>query len=258
MPALLTVRPVEFVRESLAHRALPGRCSLRTLGATMQHHIEHGPAFAWLRVQLAPNEFLQAEAGAMVRQTPTLTMDTRLNAGSRKAGFFRKIGAFFVAMIRKAMGGESMFVNDFHSAQGGEVVLAPSLSGQIMHIAMDGQRTVYVQAGSYLANTGDIDTRVRFGGLRTMISGEGLTLLECKGTGDLFVNSYGGVVMIPVNGKYIVDTGHMVAFDSTLKYRVRSVGGLKSLLLSGEGLVLEFEGQGNLWIQSRNLPALTG
>jgi uncharacterized protein (TIGR00266 family) len=223
----------------------------------MQHQIEHGPSFAWLKIQLAPNEKIQAEAGAMVRQTPTLQMDTRFNAG-RNPGFFARMKAMLVAVIRKFLGGESMFVNDFHGAQGGEVVLAPSLSGQIAHHRLDGQRTLFVQAGSYLASTGDVDTKVRFGGWRSLFGGEGLVLLECTGTGDVFINAYGGVVPVPVNGSFVVDTGHIVAFDGTLTFKVKSVGGAKSLLFSGEGLVCEFNGQGTVYIQSRNLGALVG
>jgi hypothetical protein len=41
-----------------------------------------------------------------------------------------------------------------------------------------------------------------------------------------------------------------VAFD------VRRVGGLKSTLFSGEGLVCEFTGTGTVWVQTRSLDAL--
>lgn len=224
----------------------------------MQHSIEHGPAFAQLKVMLGPNEMVQAEAGAMVRQSTSLVMDTRLNAG-RKAGFFRKIGAFFVAMVRKVVGGETAFVNDFHGPQGGEVVLAPSLSGEIVHHVLDGGKTIFVQTGSYLASTGEIDTRVRFGGIRSMIGGEGAVLLECSGKGDIFLNAYGGITEVPVQGQFVVDTGHLVAFENSLTFKTKSVGGgVKGLMFSGEGLVMEFTGNGKIWIQSRNLGSLVG
>lgn len=223
----------------------------------MQHFIEHGPSFAWLRVQLAPSESVQAEAGAMVRRTPELQMTTHLNAGYRP-GLFRLLWSLLVALMRKLLGGETFFVNRFQGAQGGEVVLAPSLSGNIVHKRLqDGQR-LFVQTGSYLANTGTIDTKVRFGGLRTLFGGEGLVLLECSGEGDLWVNSYGGVIEVPVDGRLVVDTGHIVAFDGTLDFRVRGVGGVKSFLFSGEGLVCEFQGRGTVYVQSRNLSSLVG
>jgi len=224
----------------------------------MQHQIEFGPSFAWLKVQLAPNEMIQAESGSMVRHTVGLQMDTRLNAG-RKAGFFAKIKAFFVAILRKFLGGETAFVNDFHGPQGGEVVFAPSVSGSIMHQQLDGNRKLYIQSSAYMASTGDVDTKLKFGGLKSMLGGEGLVLQVCSGTGDVFINSYGGITAVPVNGTFVVDTGHIVAFEESLNFKLKGVsGGLKSFFLSGEGLVCEFSGQGTVWIQSRNLSALVG
>ena len=151
-----------------------------------------------------------------------------------------------------------MFVNEFWGPSGGEVVLAPKLSGHIIQKTLDGTRTLFVQTGGYLASTAEIDTRLRFGGLRTLFGGEGLVLLQCSGRGDVFVNSYGGITEVPINGKFIVDTGHIVAFDGALDFRVRSIGGAKSFFFSGEGLVCEFQGRGSVFVQSRNLAALTG
>jgi uncharacterized protein (TIGR00266 family) len=161
-----------------------------------------------------------------------------------------------VAIFRKLLGGETMFVNDFHGPQGGEVVLAPAWSGQIMHRPLLEGNRLFVQTGSYLASTGTIDTKIRWGGLRAMFGGEGLILLECSGQGELFLNSYGGIVEVPVQGSFVVDTGHIVAFDGTLDFKVRSIGGVKSFLFSGEGLVCEFSGQGKVYVQSRNVSAL--
>jgi uncharacterized protein (TIGR00266 family) len=221
----------------------------------MNHVIEHGPSFAWLKVQLAPGDELQAEAGAMVRRDAQVEMTTHLNAGVR-AGFFRKVYAFFVALMRKFLGGETMFVNRFTSPSPGELVVAPSLSGHIVHKKLGETNRIFVQTGSYLASTGQVDTKIRFGGLRSLFGGEGLVLLECTGAGDLFMNSYGGVLPLAVNGTFTVDTGHIVAFEGTLDFKVKSVGGMKSFFFSGEGLVCEFSGQGTLYLQSRNLKAL--
>lgn len=223
----------------------------------MNHRVEHGPSFAWLKVALAPGEQIQAEAGAMVSRDPQVEMSTHLNAGQR-AGVFRIFVAFLVALARKFLGGETMFVNRFSSSAPGELILAPALSGQIIHKQLDATHKLFVQAGSYLASTGEIDTRVRFTGLRSLLGGEGLVLLECTGLGDLWVNSYGGVLPLEVNGAFTVDTGHIVAFDGSLDFKVKSVGGMKSLFLSGEGLVCEFSGRGVVYIQSRNIKALVG
>ena len=47
----------------------------------------------------------------------------------------------------------------------------------------------------------------------------------------------------------------MVAFDEGVQYRVKKVGGLKSTLFSGEGLVCEFVGPGKVLIQTRSADA---
>lgn len=224
----------------------------------MKHTIQYGPAFAWLRIALGPGERVDAEAGAMVSRTPELEMSTRLNAG-RRAGLWRKLVAFVVAVGRKFLGGETMFINEFSGPQGGEVVLAPALAGHIEHRRLDHGERIIVQSGSYLASAGPVDAKLKFGGLRGLLGGEGLFFLECKGPGDLWMNSYGGIHAIDVDGPYIVDTGHIVAFDATLDFKIRGAGtGLKGLLFSGEGLVCEFNGKGRLYVQSRNIGALVG
>ena len=224
----------------------------------MQAQIDHQPSFAWLKVHLEPGEVIQAEAGAMVTMTPGLPMSTHLNSG--QGGLFRKITAFFVALVRKFIGGETFFVNRFGGEGGGEVVLAPALSGDITNITMTpATPPIIIQTGAYLASTGDIDTKLRWGGLRGLFGGEGLFFLECSGNGELFINSYGGIIEIPCNGRYIVDTGHIVAFDADLNFKIKAPGGgMLGFLGSGEGLVMEFHGQGTIYMQSRNVSALVG
>lgn len=221
----------------------------------MKFDVEYSPSFAWLRVQLEPNETLKAEAGSMVMKTPTLGMSTRLNSGYG-ASFWDKFLAFFAALARKFLGGETMFINEFGDPAGGEVVLAPRLPGNITHRRITAGQRLFVQGGSYLASTGPLKMKLRFAGLRGLLGGAGLFFLEFSGEGDLFINSYGGIVEIPVRGSYIVDTGHMVAFDGTLDFKVRGSGGVTQTLFSGEGLTLQLQGNGNVYVQSRNINAL--
>ena len=101
-----------------------------------------------------------------------------------------------------------------------------------------------------------MDLKLKFGGLKTLLGGEGLFLLRASGTGNLFINAYGGIRELDLAGPFIVDTGHIVAFEESLSFNVKKVGGWKSTLLSGEGLVCEFNGKGKLWIQTRNVGAM--
>ena len=208
-----------------------------------------------LEVQLPPNQVLIAEAGAMVARASHVDMEVKLNAGAN-AGFFGKLKAFCIALVRKLIGGETFFVNHFSSAHGGWVWLAPSLSGAIQHIPMQGQSMLF-SAGAYLASAGAIDLKMRFGGLRALLAKEGAFFIETSGHGDLWVNSYGAIDEVYCNGSYVVDNGHIVGFDSSLDFKITTPGGgAMGFFGSGEGLVCEFTGQGRILIQSRNLGSL--
>ena len=63
--------------------------------------------------------------------------------------------------------------------------------------------------------------------------------------------------VIDIVGPYLVDNGHLVGYEGHLTFKIRSAGGgMMGLVASGEGLVCEFNGQGRVYIQSRNLDAL--
>jgi uncharacterized protein (TIGR00266 family) len=227
-------------------------------GAAAAHQITHGPSFAMLRVDLRPGETLIAEAGAMIARHQQVAMEVKLNAG-RSAGFFAKLKAILIAMIRKAIGGETFFVNHFSSPQqGGSVWLAPALSGQIQYRRMNGE-TLILSTGAYLAHMGDVDLRLKFGGLSGLLAKEGAFFLAISGMGDLWFTSYGGIEYVDVNGSYIIDNGHLVGYEGNLTFSIRTAGGgLMGFAASGEGLVCEFQGQGRVWIQTRNLSSLVG
>jgi uncharacterized protein (TIGR00266 family) len=220
------------------------------------HAITHGPSFAMLRVDLVPGQKVVAEAGAMVARNQQVTMEVKLNAG-RKAGVFALLMAMIIALIRRFIGGETFFVNHFTTAQNGSVWLAPTLSGQIQHRRLSGERLV-LSAGAYLAHSGDIDLKMRFGGLRGLLAKEGAFFLEVSGQGELWFTSYGGIEAVDVSGPFMVDNGHLVGFEGQLDFNIRSAGGgVLGFVASGEGIVCEFNGNGRVYLQSRNLGALT-
>lgn len=221
----------------------------------MQSIVKHEPAFSLMQVSLAPGEVLTAEAGAMVARSSNLSMEVKLNADPN-ATFAGKVKSLLVAFARKLVGGESFFVNQFSSPQGGWVWIAPSMSGSIREIPLAG-RAMLFSAGAYLASTGPVALKMRFGGLRAMLAKEGAFFIEASGLGNIFINSYGGIDEVMCNGTYIVDNGHLVGFDSSLDFKIKSAGGgLLGFMASGEGLVCEFQGQGRILIQSRNTGSL--
>ncbi len=210
----------------------------------MQVEIKYQPSYSLGIVGLAAGESIQAEPGAMVSMSGHVQIQTRMQGG------------VFGALKRSVLGGESLFTNTYTAVGApGEVTLAPTLPGDLHHVTLAGG-TFFLQSGSFLASSGlTLDTA--WGGSRGFFSGEGLFLLKAAGSGELIFSSYGAIHRVDLDGRapYIVDTGHVVAFSSGLQYAVKSVGGFKSTLLSGEGLVCEFTGQGPLYLQTRSTQA---
>ena len=210
----------------------------------MQIRVEYRPSFALAIVDLAASESVVAEAGAMVSMSSNISIQTSSKAASS--------GGVLKALKRTAFGGESFFMNTYTAQDsGGEVTLAPTLPGDVLSIPMEGQGLV-IQGSSYMASSPGINIDTKWGGFKTLFGGEGLFMLKASGAGDIVVNSFGAIHGLNINGPYIVDTGHIVAFDDTLSFEVKRVGSWKATFFSGEGLVTIFNGTGRLWIQTRN------
>lgn len=207
----------------------------------MEYEIPHKPSYAQLNLSLEPGESVRAEGGAMVSHTAGIDVETKAEGGLLKS------------LSRSVLGGESFFMNTFTASQDSTLRLAPALPGDIQHHELDDE-TLFVQSTSFVASDPAIDVDTEFGGGKTFFGGEGLFLLTLSGTGPAFIASYGAIDELTVtNGDpVVVDTGHIVAFEESLDFDVQKVGGLKSTLFSGEGLVCEFRGEGTVWTQTRS------
>lgn len=212
----------------------------------MEYKIENGPVFTTVRILFKQGEQFRAEAGAMVSMSTSLKLEAK------------KTGKGFMGSIRASMAGESFFASLFTAENGsGELVLAPGNPGDILQMELTGN-TIMAEGGAYLAGSPDLQISSQ-GSLKAMISGEGLFLQKISGKGTVFLSSYGAVQEKILNpgDSYIVDTGHIVAFEETVQYKIKKAAkGLFSSMASGEGLVCEYTGPGKLWIQTRNLSSL--
>ena len=133
---------------------------------------------------------------------------------------------------------------------------APSLPGDIYAVELNNE-VIFAQSGSFIASTAGVEVDTSWGGAKTFFSGEGFFLLKISGSGTVFLSSYGAIheIVLDEGQSYTVDTGHMVSFAEGVGYSVKRVGGMKSTLFSGEGLVVDLTGPGKVTIQSRSTDA---
>jgi len=220
----------------------------RGQGVGYNYEVLHQPAFSLAVIQLQAEQSIQAEAGAMVSMSANIELQSQM-----KGGLF---GA-----IKRAAGGESAFVSTFTARGGpGEVTFAPGAPGDIAAIELNNQN-FFVQSSSYLAGDASLTVDTKWGGAKSFFGGEGLFVLLVQGRGLLLVSSFGAIhrKTLRAGERYVVDTGHLVAWEGTTQYTLRkAAAGFFRSMVSGEGIVAEFSGPGEILIQTRNLAALAG
>lgn len=214
------------------------------IGKEVKFEMTGKPDFTMLKVKLAANQTIHVEPTAMAAMDSNIKMRTKARGG-------------ILSGIKRMLAKESFFMNDFTAENAfGEIYISPALPGDMEHVALDNQ-TIIIQSSGYVASTQGIEINTQFQGLKGLFNGEGFFFLQAKGTGDLFFNTYGSIIEMPIDGEHIIDNGHIVAFDETLDYSTEVVGGLKlglTTFMSGEGIVCRFRGKGRLWVQTRQIP----
>lgn len=220
----------------------------RGMGRGYSYEVLHQPAFSLAVLRLQPEASIQAEAGAMVSMSANVELQSQMKGG-------------LMGALKRVVGGETAFVSTF-TARGaaGEVTLAPGAPGDIAAIEMRNQ-VFFVQSSSYLAGDVSLTVDTSWGGAKSFFGGEGLFVLQVSGMGVLLVSSFGAIYRrrLAPGERYVVDTGHLVAWEGTMQYTLRkAAAGFFRSIVSGEGIVSEFTGPGELLIQTRNLAAFAG
>jgi uncharacterized protein (TIGR00266 family) len=208
----------------------------------MQVEITYRPSYALAVVSLDADESVQAEAGAMVSMSPGMAIETKAKGGL--------IGA----LKRSVLGGESFFMNTYRApGAGGQITLAPALPGDMAVMELRDE-TLMVQSGSYVGSSEGVAIDTKWSGAQTFFAREGLIMLKCSGTGTLILSSYGAIheMELGPGESHTVDTGHLVAFTDGMGFSVKRIGGVKSTLFSGEGLVVDLTGPGKVLLQTRS------
>lgn len=208
----------------------------------MEIEILYRPSYSLGQLKLSGNEEVRVEGGSMVAMSQGVTIETKATGGILKS------------LGRSLFGGESFFQNTYKAPPGGgEVWVAPPLPGDLYTVQLQNE-SLMVQSGSFVASENAIQLDTKWSGAKTFFASEGLILLRASGSGKLLVSSYGAIHALELGAgeTMTVDTGHLVAFSESIGFRVRRVGGVKSTLFSGEGLVVDLTGPGKLLLQTRS------
>jgi uncharacterized protein (TIGR00266 family) len=209
----------------------------------MRAEIHHSPSFALARLDLAGGEAVRVEAGAMAAHSPGHQLEAKMEGGLMKS------------LKRSVLGGESLFVSTFTAPQqGGWIDVAPRLPGDVFAKQVEG--SYILTRGSYLASEASLEVDTKWGGFGNLVGGEGGFLVHITGSGLLIGSAYGALDHrhLAEGESFTVDSGHLVSYDASISIASRRAaqGGLIKSFKSGEDLVFDVTGPGEVLTQSRN------
>lgn len=210
----------------------------------LEYEILYPGAFAMAQVSLEQGQSIKAEFGAMVAMTDTIDVEGKVEGG-------------LMGGVKRMLTGEKFFMQTLSARRGsGEVLLSPTMPGDISKIELDGSRSYIIQKDGFFASSRSIEVSATIQNLaKGLFSGEGFFVLKVSGIGDVLISSYGAIhkISVPKGREIVVDNNHLVAWPSDISWKLdKAAVGLFSTIYSGEGLVCIFKGPGDVFIQTRN------
>ncbi len=177
--------------------------------------------------QLAENEKVTCESGAMSWMSPNMQMETS--------------GGGLGKMFGRMVSGESAFQNHYVAKQGeGMIAFASKLPGAIRAFEITPSTPIICQKKSFLACSEGVELNVHMqkklgAGL---FGGEGFVMQRISGNGIAFVEIDGSTVEynLQAGQKLVIDTGYLAVMDATVNLEIQQVKGIKNALFGGEGL----------------------
>ncbi len=222
------------------------------------HEIDHeifGDDLQLVEIELDPGETVIAEAGAMTYLEADIEYVAKMGDGSTpNQGFFGKL----VAAGKRVLTGESMFMTHFtnHGRGKRRVAFGAPYPGKIIPVDLSEYgNTLICQKNAFLC--GALGTKIGMKFQKKLgaglFGGEGFILQLLEGDGMVFMHACGCIIRRDLKDGEVLrmDTGCLVAMASSVDYDIQKAGGLKTMLLGGEGLFLvTLTGPGRVWMQS--------
>ena len=220
----------------------------------MEYQLSSTSTAPLVEIDLASNEEIQIESGAMVYHNSSIKLEGRMNSNGKSG-----LGGALKALGRSMTSGESFFVTKVKAiGPQAKITLAPATPGSVKELLV-GTEQWYLNTNAFLASDGDVYYTLERQKLSGALLGGtgGLFVMKTQGTGKMLVSGYGDIVEIELDGteEFTVDNHHVLAWSENLTYSVEVASGTFGFK-TGEGLVNKFRGQGKLLIQSRNIEAL--
>ncbi len=215
-----------------------------------------GQEIQYVEMDLTPGQMVIGEPGFMMYMTNGVKMDTVFGdpSATQPQGFFDKLKT----ASKRALTGESMFISTFTAAAGHNetVCFAAPHPGKIiaLDLAQHGGQII-CQKDCFLCAARGVHINIAFQKkiMTGLFGGEGLIMQRLDGAGMAMI-AVGGMLMereLAPGETLKMESGCLVALQSSVTYDVQWVGGIKNAVFGGEGLFFAtVTGPGKVWVQS--------
>ncbi|WP_336325310.1 TIGR00266 family protein [Halovenus sp. HT40] len=211
----------------------------------MEYQIRKDPSYAMVEVTLADGEQIETKPGVMMDRTGGIGNESDIGGDAGIAG-----------TVGRMVSDERSLIDNTYYAQADDerVTLVPEHPGDIVALDMGERDELRVQSGSLLAWEPLVERSTEWNNRSNLFSSGELTVLGLSGRGMTFLSSFGSMVKREVTpeNSLVVDEDHLVAWTAGMDLSREKDGSLKSTVLGGEGLVTRFNGEGEVWLQTRN------
>ena len=175
----------------------------------------NNPGCTAARVDLTGGETCTTEGGAMIAMSGSMTVTTT----THKRG-----SGGLLAAAKRMLAGESIFLNHYTApASGGHLYLASALPGDMTTLELT-DKAIIASGQSFVCSEESVDVGVGWQGFKSFFSGERVFWVKLTGQGKAVVNSFGAIYPVEVEDDMIVDTGHIVAFEESLSFKISKAG----------------------------------
>lgn len=205
-----------------------------------------------VEMKLKSGETIYTQSGGMAYQTEGIEMKT-----NARGGVMKSLGRMFT--------GESIFMANYTALKDDvTIAFASTVPGSIMPINLEEvSGGLTFQKGAFLCAETNVETSLAFTKKITagLFGGEGFILQKAEGEGHIFLEVDGDPIEKELaKGEVLkVNTGNVVAFESSVSYEIETVKGLGNIFLGGEGLFLtKLVGPGKVILQSQNFRDFAG
>ena len=211
------------------------------------YKIVNGPSFGSVIVNLKKSQKMICQLGCMAYYQGNVKATT----SSR--------GGIFSGIKRMILTSSSMFMTSYEAQDStNEVCFQSHLPGDVLPVVVRPGEKIMISPYSLICFSDNLTLNSKRR-LRGIFTNEGFFQSEfenkSKENGVVFLSSYGGHQKIKVKAgeKFVLDNGLFLCSHTSTKYDITTIGGVKSTLLSGEGLVMKFTGPCELYTQGRSV-----